>query len=153
MTGDEFKIADISQDCTYSSRISEHETTTTGPRIDLSLLFCLKFRGRSSARRGGSGYLDPNANPSTNSRTSSRGKPGRKPGGRRGGRTSHPRQAADQTRRAHRFNGTGRLAADPSVHFIGKLHARIERRTGTSHGRAFSEICRPGTVFRHDFSP
>src|SRR6267154_855046 len=52
-TGDEFKIADISQDCTYSSRIPVHETTTTGPRIDLSLLFRLEFRGRSSARGGG----------------------------------------------------------------------------------------------------
>src|SRR5271165_5987147 len=38
VTGEESKSADISQDCTYSSRIPEHETATSHRRIDIGHL-------------------------------------------------------------------------------------------------------------------
>src|ERR1700756_2248489 len=59
MTGGEPKIADISQDCTYSSRISGHETATTRPRIDLQPVSRLEFRDRRSARGGGHARGEP----------------------------------------------------------------------------------------------
>src|SRR5277367_647477 len=60
-TGKESKLADISQDCTYSSRISKHETASTRLRIDVKHLPFAKFRGRCSSaggctRRGTGGH-------------------------------------------------------------------------------------------------
>src|SRR5580700_1032004 len=59
VTGNESLVADISQDCTYSSRISEHETATTHRRIDFGDLSCIGIRGRHSAPRGGEPGIEP----------------------------------------------------------------------------------------------
>src|SRR5260370_7746687 len=63
MTGDEPKIADISQDCTYSSRISGHETTTTRPRTDLKPVSHLKFPARTSPPAAAPAHRDPPSPP------------------------------------------------------------------------------------------
>src|ERR1700678_4730157 len=51
VTGRESSVTDISQDCTYSSRIPKHETNNTHRRIDLSGLSHLEFRGLHTAHR------------------------------------------------------------------------------------------------------
>ena len=99
-------LTDISQDCTYSSRISEHETTTTHPRIDFRACPDVELRGRNAGR---------------------------------------PQARAKPAAAAH-------VAAGPSGHVDGKLHDRTERRAGAADGGEFFEICRSGSLHRHDFS-
>jgi hypothetical protein len=66
------------------------------------------FCGRGPTRRGRNACRNPPAKP-------------------RGRRTARSRQGTAQTRRPHWARDTGRLAANPSGHFDGQLHARIER--------------------------
>jgi len=142
--GANFKIEDISQDCTI--RVESRDETTTDLGLISASSPASSFAPASSSRpklRPPRRRTRPQRQPRADSCTGCRAK-------RRTARRPHqpPRPSAGQSR-VHGFNDTAARRRSCS-HFTGSFTLELNAN-GASHGRAFSEIRRQDSI-PHDLS-